>query len=41
MAVVSSPGMTFACTPAASSRATTAAISASVAWGVMTTIIRP
>src|SRR4051794_40779854 len=38
MAVVSSPGMTFACTPAASSRSTTAAISPSPAWGVITTI---
>src|SRR5215213_2000711 len=38
MAVVSSPGMTFACTPAASSRSTTAAIWASPACGVITTI---
>src|SRR4051812_20142080 len=38
MAVVSSPGMTFACTPAASSRSTTAAISAAPAAGVITTI---
>jgi hypothetical protein len=30
--------MTFACTPRASSFSTTAAISASVAWGVITTI---
>src|SRR3954468_20980149 len=38
IAVVSSPGMTLACTPAASSRSTTAAISASPACGVITTI---
>src|SRR4051812_1115256 len=38
IAVVSSPGITLACTPTASSRSTTAAISASPAWGVITTI---
>ena len=39
MAVVSSPGMTLACTPAASSRSTTASICAGVASGVITTIM--
>jgi hypothetical protein len=38
MAVVSSPGMTTTCTPVVSSRARTAATSASVAWGVITII---
>src|SRR3954447_8508486 len=38
MAVVSSPGITTTCTPVVSSRARTAATSASVAWGVMTII---
>src|SRR4051812_32002383 len=38
IAVVSSPGITFAWTPAASSRFTTSAISASPACGVITTI---
>src|SRR5919201_2076654 len=38
IAVVNSPGMTFACTPTVSSRRTTASISACVAWGVITTI---
>ena len=39
IAVVSSPGITLAWTPRASSFSTTAAISASVAWGVITTIM--
>src|SRR6188472_3444024 len=38
MAVVSSPGITTTCTPVVSSRARTAATSASVAWGVITII---
>jgi hypothetical protein len=38
MAVVSSPGMTTTWTPVVSSRARTAATSASVAWGVITII---
>src|SRR4051812_37063670 len=38
IAVVSSPGITFAWTPTASRRSTTAAISASPACGVITTI---
>ena len=38
MAVVSSPGITFACTPPAWRRSTTASISAGVASGVITTI---
>src|SRR5215213_9088109 len=40
MAVVSSPGMTFACTPPAWRRSTTASIWAGVASGVITTITR-
>ena len=38
IAVVSSPGITTTCTPVVSSRARTAATSASVAWGVITII---
>src|SRR4051812_195176 len=41
IAVVSSPGSTSTCTPVVSSRDLTAAISASVASGVMTIITRP
>src|SRR5262245_11141101 len=40
MAVVSVPGMTFAWTPPASSRSTTALICSCVASGVITTIMR-
>ena len=39
IAVVSSPGITFACTPRASSLATTASICSGVASGVITTIM--
>src|SRR4029079_9753044 len=40
IAVVSSPGITLACTPPAWSRSTTASICAGVASGVITTITR-
>ena len=40
MAVVSSPGMTTTCTPVCARRSWTASISACVAWGVITIIMR-